>query len=156
MAGGIDSVNLNDALCQVGTDSCNLAHGTSPFKGFRLTSTPQSWHSMPSPEGGKSLRIPLKLTRYGKRLSSNVVWLVRVREYMGLAFLPWEKWLPPYVYGPAFILIALLLFFWDGPLAWWHYLLALFAFLVSSWHVGYLDVAAARQECVERGRLGVV
>src|SRR4030095_6698100 len=57
IAYGINGVNLDDLLCQIDTDSCNLVHGTSPFKGFRLTSAHQSWHSMPLPESGKSLRI---------------------------------------------------------------------------------------------------
>lgn len=37
-ANRIDGMNLNDILCQINTNSCNLAHGTSPSKGFRLTS----------------------------------------------------------------------------------------------------------------------
>src|SRR5665647_1763630 len=36
----IDSMNLNDVFCQINANSCNLAHGTSPFKGCRLTSKP--------------------------------------------------------------------------------------------------------------------
>jgi hypothetical protein len=41
-AGAINSVDLDNRLCQIDANSCNLAHGTSPFKGFRLTSTNQS------------------------------------------------------------------------------------------------------------------
>jgi hypothetical protein len=52
---------------------------------------------------------------------------------MGLGFLPWEKWLPPYVYGPAFIAISLLLVFSDEPGSWWHYALLLFAFAHGTW-----------------------
>jgi len=33
-------MNLNDVFCQINANSCNLAHGTSPFKGCRLTSKP--------------------------------------------------------------------------------------------------------------------
>ena len=59
LPGSIYRVNLNHALGQIDTDSCNLTHGTSPFKGFRLTSKTNLGTSMPSPESGKSLRIPL-------------------------------------------------------------------------------------------------
>jgi hypothetical protein len=37
LACGVDGMNLYDVLCQINANSCNLAHGTSPFKGFRLT-----------------------------------------------------------------------------------------------------------------------
>jgi hypothetical protein len=64
---GIDGTNLQHALGQIHTDSCNLTHGTSPFNmGFRLTSTTNLGTLMPSPESGKSLRIPIERTRPGK------------------------------------------------------------------------------------------
>ena len=31
-------MNLYDVFCQINSNSCNLIHGTSPFKGCRLTS----------------------------------------------------------------------------------------------------------------------
>jgi hypothetical protein len=66
---GVNRVNLQHALGQIHTDSCNLAHGTSPFNmGFRLTSKTNLGTSMPSPESGKSLRIPLEPTRTGMAL----------------------------------------------------------------------------------------
>src|SRR6185369_1207008 len=67
----IDPMNLDNVLCKIDANSCNLFHGTSPFKGFRLTFTPQSWHSMPSPEGGKSLRIPIWTPLNCKRLTDS-------------------------------------------------------------------------------------
>ncbi|MDT4857910.1 hypothetical protein FQZ97_923550 [compost metagenome] len=58
LAGLIYGMHLNKILGQINADTCNLAHGTSPFKGCRFTSKQrQSWHSMPLPESGKSLRI---------------------------------------------------------------------------------------------------
>ncbi len=42
----IYGVNLDDVFCQIGTNSSNLALRTSPFKGFRLNATTQSWHLM--------------------------------------------------------------------------------------------------------------
>ena len=63
LASGIDGVNLKDTLGQIDPDSCNLAHGTSPFNmGFRLTSKTNLGTLMPSPGSGKSLRIPFKPT----------------------------------------------------------------------------------------------
>src|SRR5450830_1986927 len=60
-ATSVNGVYLDHSLCQIHSYSCNLAHGTSPFKGFRLTSTSQSWHLMPLPESGESLRISFRL-----------------------------------------------------------------------------------------------
>jgi len=36
------------------------------LKGLRLISTTQSWHSMPLPQSGKSLRIPFHRPYCGK------------------------------------------------------------------------------------------
>jgi hypothetical protein len=66
------------------------------------------------------------------RLTSNVIWTER-HASVGLAFLPWERWRPPYVYGPIFILMPSLLFFAEEPPAWWHYLLAVFALFHGAW-----------------------
>lgn len=38
LASGIDRMDLNHILGQIDTNSCNVAHGTSPFKEVRLTS----------------------------------------------------------------------------------------------------------------------
>ena len=59
LAFGIDGVNVNNALCQIGTNSCNLGSKDFSFKRFQIESTTQSWHLMPSPESGKSLCMPL-------------------------------------------------------------------------------------------------
>jgi hypothetical protein len=78
----IDCMNLDNVLCKIDANSCNLFHGTSPFKGFRLTFTPQSWHSMPSPEGGKSLRIPIVALRCRSP---------QLRDYFGSGKSTWPR-----------------------------------------------------------------
>jgi hypothetical protein len=45
LATGINGMNLKNALGQIHTDSCNLAHGTSPSKnGLQIDFQNQSWH----------------------------------------------------------------------------------------------------------------
>src|SRR3990167_1448065 len=57
----IDRVNLDDILCQVNTNSDNLAHGTSPSNmGLSLTVTSSKLGTLiPLPGSGKSLLIQL-------------------------------------------------------------------------------------------------
>ena len=55
--GGVNAW-LRAACCQIGANSCNLGSKNFSFnKGFRLNATTQSWHLMPLPGSGKSIRI---------------------------------------------------------------------------------------------------
>lgn len=42
---------------------------------------------------------------------------------MGLGFLPWEKWLPPYVFGPLMCVGCGLVLMYTIGLRWWEILL---------------------------------
>jgi hypothetical protein len=42
---------------------------------------------------------------------------------VGLGFLPWEKWLPPYIYGPLLFAISVAGLLFERPLRWWFVLL---------------------------------
>jgi protein-S-isoprenylcysteine O-methyltransferase Ste14 len=42
---------------------------------------------------------------------------------MGLAFLPWEKWLPPYILGPLMFFGGIFAFAFLHEPSWWQYLL---------------------------------
>jgi len=45
--------------------------------------------------------------------------------FLGMFFiLPWQKWLPPYIVGPAISIASLWLFEW--PLPWWMRLFQVF------------------------------
>jgi len=72
--------NLYDLLCQIDANSCNLVHETSPFEGCRLTSKRQSWHLMPLPESGKSLRIRECLQTTAATSATRAA-LIRVRAW---------------------------------------------------------------------------
>jgi hypothetical protein len=52
---------------------------------------------------------------------------------MGIGFLPWEKWLPPYIYGPLMCVGAILGLCFSRPLRWWEALLLPFAGLMGAW-----------------------
>ena len=65
----VDRVHLDHTLGQIHpyphrSFSDNLVHGTSPFIGCRLmtSNTTNLGAPAPSPEGGKSLRIPIERT----------------------------------------------------------------------------------------------
>lgn len=40
-----------------------------------------------------------------------------------LGFLPWEEWLPPYVFGPLLCIISVLSLVLDTNPSWWEFLL---------------------------------
>lgn len=42
-----------------------------------------------------------------------------------LGLLPWEKWLPPYVYGPLLCLGSIAVLMFSDSLTWWHWALLL-------------------------------
>ena len=53
-----------------------------------------------------------------------------------LGLLPWEKWLPPYVFGPLMLVGETCVLVFDRPLAWWKILLLGFGALwgaVGTW-----------------------
>jgi hypothetical protein len=52
---------------------------------------------------------------------------------MGLAFLPWEKWLPPYIFGPLLCVISLVGVWNFKGLSLWACLLLPFAGLWGAW-----------------------
>jgi len=41
-----------------------------------------------------------------------------------LGFLPWERWLPPYVFGPLLCLCSILVLFNYTRFAWWQLILS--------------------------------
>ena len=50
-----------------------------------------------------------------------------------IGLLPWEKWLPPYVYGPALCLISILCLIFDHNLSWWEIVILPFSGLLGAW-----------------------
>lgn len=40
-----------------------------------------------------------------------------------MGFLPWEKWLPPYIYGPLMCAGSILILCFSRPLRWWEFLI---------------------------------
>ena len=51
---------------------------------------------------------------------------------MGIGFLPWEKWLPPYIYGPLMCVGSMLGLYFSRPLRWWELLLLPLAALMGA------------------------
>jgi hypothetical protein len=43
-----------------------------------------------------------------------------------LGLLPWEEWLPPYIFGPLLCVGSVLLLVFDTDPSWWKFLLCLF------------------------------
>src|SRR5665647_333490 len=91
----IYSVNLDHRLCPIDANSCNLTHGTSPLKGFRLTFANQSWHLMPLLESEESLRICCMLDGTNKNDGFWVRARRKPQRYQGVsrgfATQPWRK-----------------------------------------------------------------
>lgn len=52
---------------------------------------------------------------------------------MILGVLPWEKWLPPYVFGPLLCMIAGAVLVFSRPLSWWELLLMPVAGIWGAW-----------------------
>jgi hypothetical protein len=52
---------------------------------------------------------------------------------MGLAFLPWERWLPPYIYGPLMCVGSILLLIFSRPLRWWEFVLLPLSAAFGAW-----------------------
>ena len=50
-----------------------------------------------------------------------------------LALLPWEKWLPPYVFGPLMSVGALCVLVFVRDLAWWKILSCGFGTIFGAW-----------------------
>ena len=48
-------------------------------------------------------------------------------------FLPWEKWLPAWIVGPAFCVVSIALLVFDRNLHWWEYILLPLAALLGAW-----------------------
>lgn len=40
-----------------------------------------------------------------------------------MGFLPWEKWLPPCIYGPLLCLGSIALIVFSQPLRWWEWVM---------------------------------
>jgi hypothetical protein len=52
---------------------------------------------------------------------------------MGIEFLPWEKWLPPFIYGPLMCVGSILVLCFSHPFRWWEALLLPCATLLGAW-----------------------
>jgi hypothetical protein len=52
---------------------------------------------------------------------------------MGIGLLPWEKWLPPWLYGPLIFVGSIFGLFYSQDLHWWEYLLLPMAALMGAW-----------------------
>ena len=39
-----------------------------------------------------------------------------------MGFLPWEEWLPPYVFGPLICIGSICIYVFAGTLSWWQML----------------------------------
>jgi hypothetical protein len=52
---------------------------------------------------------------------------------MGLGLLPWDKWLPPYIFGPLLFLGAILLLTFASDLHWWDYVVLPGASALGAW-----------------------
>ncbi len=52
---------------------------------------------------------------------------------MLLGLLPWEKWLPPYVYGPLACATSLYMLFFSDPVVWWKVVVFVPVLLWGSW-----------------------
>jgi hypothetical protein len=47
--------------------------------------------------------------------------------------LPWEKWLPAWIVGPAFFAGSVAALLLDRNLSWWEYILLPFGVLLGAW-----------------------
>jgi hypothetical protein len=52
---------------------------------------------------------------------------------MGLGLLPWEKWLPPYIFGPLLFVGSILILVVSSGLAWWEYVLLPSSAALGAW-----------------------
>jgi hypothetical protein len=50
-----------------------------------------------------------------------------------MGFLPWEEWLPPYIFGPAVFLLSVLCLVLNNDLPWWGMALLSFGAIWSAW-----------------------
>jgi hypothetical protein len=53
-----------------------------------------------------------------------------------LGLLPWEKWLPPYVFGPLICASGICILVFGRPLSWWEILLAAFSVIYGALGTG--------------------
>jgi len=60
---------------------------------------------------------------------------------MGLGLLPWERWLPPYVYGPLLFCGCIAVLIYQSSRAWWEWIVlplgAVYGFLGTCAWIAY-------------------
>jgi len=52
---------------------------------------------------------------------------------MGLGLLPWERWLPPYIFGPLLCIGSILALVFDTNLAWWEFVVFSLVAVLGAW-----------------------
>jgi hypothetical protein len=52
---------------------------------------------------------------------------------MGVGLLPWDKWLPPYIFGPVLSLGVISLLVFASGLHWWDYALLSGSAAIGTW-----------------------
>jgi hypothetical protein len=50
-----------------------------------------------------------------------------------LGLLPWEDWLPPYVFGPLLCIGSILFLLFGGDLSWWQIIVFSFGAAFGGW-----------------------
>jgi hypothetical protein len=52
---------------------------------------------------------------------------------MGIGLLPWDRWLPPYIYGPLVVVGSLFGLLSERQLHWWEYVLLPLGVVIGAW-----------------------
>jgi hypothetical protein len=53
-----------------------------------------------------------------------------------IGFLPWEEWLPPYVFGPLICIGSIVISVGEAPLSWWQMLGVVFCVIFGALGTG--------------------